>query len=228
MKISVVIPAFNAEATIAEALASVLNQTLPPDEIILVDDGSTDRTAFFASQTGPSIHIARQANCGAPMALNAGIELAAGDHLAFIDADDIWENDKLETQARLLENRSDLDGVGGYMRTFLCPSNDAETNKRYRIPERPEASWLLGALLLRRECFDVCGLFDRTLPVGYSIDWCDRARMAGLVFAMQPSVVLHRRIHPGSLAHRSSRGDRSMVQMARFAIERRRAQRNAS
>jgi glycosyltransferase involved in cell wall biosynthesis len=225
MRISVVIPAFNAEATIADALSSVVNQTLPPHEIILVDDGSTDRTAFLASQLCPAIHIETQANRGAPSALNAGIEIASGDHLAFIDADDIWENDKLETQALLLENRPELDGVGGYMRTFLCPSNDAETNKRYRIPERPEASWLLGALLLRRECFDVCGFFDRSLPVGYSIDWCDRARLVGLVFAMQPSVVLHRRIHPGSLAHRSSRGDRSMVQMARFAIERRRVQR---
>lgn len=224
MKISVVIPAFNAETTIAEALASVLKQTLQPYEIILVDDGSTDRTAYVASQTSPSIHIERQANRGAPAALNAGIRLAAGDHLAFLDADDIWEQDKLEIQACLLENRADLDGVGGLMQRFLCPSNDAETNKRYRVAENPEPSWLLGALLLRRRCFDVCGIFDETLPVGYSIDWCHRARLARLAFAMHPSVVFRRRIHPGSLAHRSPRADRSMLQMARFAIERRRAQ----
>jgi glycosyltransferase involved in cell wall biosynthesis len=225
MRISVVIPAYNAEATVAETLASVLEQTLPPNEIVLVDDGSTDRTAYIASQMSSSLRIERQSSRGAAAALNAGMKLTVGDHLAFVDADDIWERDKLATQAALLEERPDLDGVGGLMRTFLCPSNDADTNKRYRIVDNPEPSWLLGALLLRRRCFEACGSFDENLTVGYSIDWYDRARAVGLVFAMQPSVVFHRRIHPGSLGHRSPRGDRSMVQVARFAIERRRNRR---
>jgi glycosyltransferase involved in cell wall biosynthesis len=222
MKISVIIPAYNAANTIGETLVSVVSQTLPPDEIIVINDGSSDNTASAALAVSPSVHIVSQSNQGAAAALNAGLRLAAGDHLAFIDADDIWSPDKLETQAGVLTRHSNLDGVGGFMSVFLCPSNSAETNKGYRLPDRPEPCWLLGALLLRRHCFDRCGLFAEHLWMGYSIDWYDRARAGGLVFAMQPSVVVHRRIHPNSLSHRSLRSDRSMVEMAWLAIGRRR------
>ena len=222
MQISVIIPAYNAAATIGETLASVVGQTLPPDEIIVIDDGSIDGTARAALAVSASISIVSQSNRGAAAALNAGVKQASGDHLAFVDADDVWSRDKLEKQAGVLAQHSNFDGVGGHMGVFFCPTNGAEINKRYRLPDRPEPCWLLGALLLRRHCFDRCGLFAEHLCVGYSIDWYDRARAEGLVFAMQPSVVFHRRIHPASLSHRSLRSDRSMVEMARLAIGRRR------
>jgi glycosyltransferase involved in cell wall biosynthesis len=222
MTISVIIPAHNAEATLAETLASVVTQTLPPDEIIIVDDGSTDRTAKIAASAHASVRVVCQANRGAAAALNAGLRLAVGDEIAFIDADDLWAKEKLSTQKLVLTERPDLDGVGSYIRTFLCATNDAETNKSYRLPEGPEPCWLLGALLLRRRCFERCPSFEQSLWVGYSIDWFDRALGTGLTFAMVPNVLLHRRIRPGSLSHRSAKGDQSMVELARRAIERRR------
>jgi glycosyltransferase involved in cell wall biosynthesis len=222
MTISVIIAAYNAEGTLAETLASVLSQTLLPDEIIVVDDGSTDHTAKVAAAASNSIRVIGQTNRGPAAALNMGVKLATGDLLSFIDADDLWERDKLAIQTRALAEQIELDGVASHVTNFFCPSNDQETNKRYRLPDGPEPCWLLGAMLLRRHCFQRCDAFAENLWVGYSIDWYDRARAAGLIFGMIPNVLLHRRIRPGSLSHRSQRGDLAMVEMARRAIERRR------
>jgi glycosyltransferase involved in cell wall biosynthesis len=223
MTISVVIAAYNAEDTLAESLASVLGQTLPPDEIIVVDDGSTDRTAQVAAATSNSIRVIRQNNRGAAAATNVGVKSATGDLLGFIDADDLWERDKLAIQTRTLVEKPELDGVGSHVTSFLCPTNDQQTNKRYRLADGPEPCWLLGALLLRRHCFERCAPFPEDLWVGYSIDWFDRACAAGLNFGMIPNALLHRRIHPGSLSHRSQRRDAAFVEMARRLIERRRS-----
>jgi len=220
--ISVIVPAYNSEGTLAEALASVIGQTLLPDEIIVVDDGSNDHTAQVAATVSDSIRVIRQENRGAAAALNMGVRLATGDTLGFVDADDLWARDKVAMQARMLAEQPKLDGVSGRVSTFLCPTNDQETNKRYRLPDGPEPCWLQGAMLLRRRCFERLEPFAEDLSAGFFIDWYDRARAAGLVFGMMPSVVLHRRIRPGSLSHRSYKRDVAMVEMARRAIERRR------
>src|SRR5262249_14360741 len=135
MRISVVTAAYNAEATLAEPLASVLGQTLCPDEIIVVDDGSTDDTQKIAASASGRIRVLHLTNQGAPAAINAGINLATGDYLAFIDADDLWAEDKLAVQMGLLSDRPGLHGAGGYVSTFLCPTNDCQTNMRYRVPD---------------------------------------------------------------------------------------------
>src|SRR5262249_44415321 len=128
MTISVIIGAYNAENTLAETLASVLAQTLPPDEIIVVDDGSTDHTAQVAAAASTAIKVTRHNNRGAAAALNTGIKLATGDVLGFVDADDLWERNKLAIQARVLAEQPELDGTSGHVSIFLCPSNDRETN----------------------------------------------------------------------------------------------------
>jgi glycosyltransferase involved in cell wall biosynthesis len=222
MTTSVIIAAYNAEDTLAETLASVLGQTLPPEEIIVVDDGSIDHTAQVAAGASESIRVIRQENRGAAAALNMGVRLATGDTLGFVDADDLWARDKVAMQTRMLAEQPKLDGVSGHVNMFLCPTNDPETNKRYRLPDGPGPCWLEGAMLLRRHCFERLEPLAENLSAGYFIDWYDRARAAGLVFDMMPSVVLHRRIRPGSLSHRSHKRDIAMVEIARRAIERRR------
>ena len=95
--VSVVIPAYNAQAYIAEAIQSVLDQTVPVDEIIVVDDGSTDATAAIASNF-PQTKVIRQKNAGQGAARNHGIGKAKGDWIAFLDADDLWAPEKIEVQ----------------------------------------------------------------------------------------------------------------------------------
>ena len=100
--ISVIIPAYNAGKYLAEAIESVLTQTIPPMEIIVIDDGSTDNTAQVAQQFSDRIRYLRQENAGPAAARNAGIAAACGKWIAFLDSDDRWFPYKLEQQIRTL------------------------------------------------------------------------------------------------------------------------------
>jgi cellulose synthase/poly-beta-1,6-N-acetylglucosamine synthase-like glycosyltransferase len=102
--VSAIIPAYNAAATIAAAIESVLAQTRLPDEIIVVDDGSKDETAAIAGRFGPAVRLVRQANAGCGQARNTGARESCGDWLAFLDADDLWLPTKLERQIPETEN----------------------------------------------------------------------------------------------------------------------------
>src|ERR1700674_2867038 len=93
--ISVVIPVYNAAAFLAETLASVFAQQYHPLEVVLVDDGSTDRSLAIAEAWVPPLRIRHQANAGPAAARNRGIEMARGEYLAFIDADDRWPQGRL-------------------------------------------------------------------------------------------------------------------------------------
>jgi glycosyltransferase involved in cell wall biosynthesis len=108
MKISAIIPAYNSEGTIARALNSVLAQTRPADEIIVIDDGSTDKTAQAAGAFGGRVRLIQQANAGVSAARNAGIHAASGDWIAFLDADDEWLPEKLRLQTEHLRRHPDL------------------------------------------------------------------------------------------------------------------------
>ena len=110
LRISVVIPCYNAEAYIRQAIQSALEQTLPPLEILVIDDASTDRSVEVAASFGFPIRVIRQAkNKGAAVARNVGIRLAHGDWIAFLDADDLWNPDKLEKQLLAVA------GTGGHV-----------------------------------------------------------------------------------------------------------------
>ena len=102
MKISVVIPAYNAAAWIRRAVNSVLSQTRPADEIIVVDDGSTDGTGDIVRMYDGRVRLLQQANAGAAAARNTGILAATGDWIAFLDADDEWLPQKLQRQTEYL------------------------------------------------------------------------------------------------------------------------------
>lgn len=228
MRVSVVIPAWNAEATIAETLESIARQTLPAGEVILVDDGSTDATVDVARRVRPEIRVFRQRQAGPAAALNRGVRECSGPLLAFLDADDLWVPEKLETQLAILEDDPHADAVIGKVEMFLCPSVNAEAARRYRLPEQPQVARLMGALLVRRAAFDRVGAFAEDLRLGYSIDWFDRAHSTGIRFAVPEDTVFRRRIRPGSLSHRNEGKDRVYLEMVRRALLRRRAPASAS
>ena len=106
--VSAVVPAFNAEKSIARTLDSILSQTRRPDEIIVVDDGSTDNTAAEVKKFGRKVTYLHQENGGPSTARNAGINAAKGEWIAFLDADDEWLPSKLEAQMALLERHPNL------------------------------------------------------------------------------------------------------------------------
>lgn len=111
MKVSVIIPCFNSENYIHESITSVLDQTYPADEVIVVDDGSTDNTAKIAHSFGPPVRVIQKTNEGPSIARNIGIENSKGDFIAFLDSDDLWDANKLEQQIRYMKRRTHAVGV---------------------------------------------------------------------------------------------------------------------
>ena len=101
-EVSVVVPAYNASLTIARTLRGILNQSIPPDEILVVNDGSTDNTHEVALEVGSSrVRVIDQTNRGVSAARNCGVSSARNELIAFCDADDVWETGFLETISRL-------------------------------------------------------------------------------------------------------------------------------
>jgi glycosyltransferase involved in cell wall biosynthesis len=155
VKISVVIPAYNAAGFLPRCLGSVFAQTRRPDEVIVVDDGSTDDTAAVASGLGAKV-IGRR-NGGLSAARNTGIQGATGEWIALLDADDMWVPEKLERQAALVRPETVL--VYSGIRTFddkgvrdELPAMDVATARkvlRYRNPITPSTALVRREMVLR-------------------------------------------------------------------------------
>lgn len=220
-QISVIIPAFNAGRYLAAAVASATAQTLPPAEIIVVDNGSEDNTAAVAH--GLPARYQRKPHDVVATARNLGVELAQGEWLAFLDADDLWLPDKLAAQAQLFDSQPDLDLVFGQVEQFHSP--DVAQHAAYL----PDANRLLdgyvaGTLLVRRDTFLRLGLFETTWEVGDFYEWYARAQDAGAKIAVLPQVVLRRRLHDDNLGlRRQAAARREYVQVMKTILERRRA-----
>ena len=218
---SVVIPAFNAARTLAETLDSVMCQTLPAFEVIVVDDGSRDATVDVARGFS-GVRVISQPNAGPGPAQNAGIAAATGEFCAFIDADDLWTPGAIAAQTAALERNAGADAVVGDMEEFVCPSETPEAAARFR-PRSRQTGWVSGATMLRASAIARVGSFA-ALGGGHWLDWMDRARLAGLIFAESGELVLRRRLHRNSLTmNENARKGRSLLLAARAAIQRRKS-----
>lgn len=135
-RFSVIVPLYNKQAHIAATLASVADQTYAPFEVIVVDDGSTDDSASMVIAAKlPGLRIVAQANAGPALARNRGIAEATGDWIAFLDADDLWLPDHLETLAGLIHAHPIADVVSsGYVRARRADMPDILASRRPRQP----------------------------------------------------------------------------------------------
>lgn len=193
--VSVVINVYNGVPYLGEAIESVLGQTYGNRELIVVDDGSDDGTAELAKGHGDALRYAHQPRGGIGSARNHGVGLAAGDFLAFLDADDRFVPDKLERQMAAFATDPELDMVFGHMSEFFSPELDPAIAARIRPPVQ-DAPWRMTNLMtVKRDSFFRAGQFSTTLKVGVGVDWYARASEAGLRELIVPAVVLERRLH---------------------------------
>ena len=193
--ISVIIPVYNGGKYLAEAIESVLAQTLKPAEIIVVDDGSTDDSKEIARKYLPKVRTISQENKGAGAARNTGIQVAKGSFLAFLDADDLWTGQKSVIQYSFLEEHPETDLVFGKVEQFISPEFPAVYQGNLRKEMEIMPGYASGALLIEREKFLRVGLFNEQLEIGEFIDWFSRAKGLGLTHHAMDDIVLKRRIH---------------------------------
>jgi glycosyltransferase involved in cell wall biosynthesis len=203
--VSVVIPAYNAQRTIVEAVRSVLAQTVESLEVIVVDDGSGDETcARVESIPDPRVRLVRQANGGAASARNTGIQHATGDWVAFLDADDLWVPHKLATQLDALGR--DPAGFaaqsGAYfvdddlrvldVRRCFQSDDDLLTFLRFQNLPAVASTWIV-----RRDVLQQVGAFDPDLAILEDWDLSIRLARHGATINLAEPLTLYRQ-HPGN------------------------------
>ncbi len=166
---SVIVTTYNRPGQTVGAVESVLSQTLTPDEVIVVDDGSTDETTEALRPFGNSIRVLRQEQKGVSAARNAGIRASSGDWLAFLDSDDLWLPRKLEAQAEALKN-TDYKIIYTNEKWIKDGRhrNQGKRHKKYsgRIYEKclPLCIISPSSVMIHRSVFETVGLFEEDLP----------------------------------------------------------------
>lgn len=219
--VSVIIPVFNGEKYLDEAIASVTGQSYRPLEIIIVDDGSTDGSAAIARRHA-FVTYCFQENSGLSAALNRGVDLARGNFLAFLDADDLWNTDKLASQMNCLARDISLDMVFAHVQQFCSP--ELEAGVAMRIPDAIKVipGYCPGTMLIRRLAFYRASRFDCRLQVGQFLAWYMKAIDFGLRGRMLPEIMLKRRWHRANMGivERESRSE--YVRILKASLDRRR------
>lgn len=216
-KVSVIIPSYNCECYIAQTINSVLNQSFKEIEIIVVDDGSSDRTREIVALFGPPVRLIAQANAGRCAARNRGIREASGEYICLLDHDDYWFPDKLALQVAEFQRHPE---VGAVYSPFILWCGD--NNDQFPEPDRfdmtvyPDgidaefSGWiyhlslldidaLTSAIMFRAEVFGRCGVYDESLP--YSEDWDILLRVAReypFIKLCRPATLYRQHIQQGS------------------------------
>jgi glycosyltransferase involved in cell wall biosynthesis len=222
--ITCIVPVFNGERYLGEALDSILVQTYRPLDIVVVDDGSTDGTARVVAAYEGQVRSIFQANTGPAAARNRGLTLARGEFIAFLDADDLWHPAKLARQMARFEARPELDVSVTHLRNFWMPEL-SEEEQRYRDHRIAQAQPAYGcpALLARRALFDAVGAFDTTFLIGEDTEWFARARDRGAMIEVLPDVLVQRRLHQANLTRRrAALSKEAALRLTKTSLDRRR------
>jgi len=227
LTVSVIVPVFNGADYLAEALANIAAQDRPPDEVVVIDDGSTDASAEIA-RSAPGVRVVSQANQGHGGARNAGIAATSGDVIAFLDHDDRWTLDKLRVQVGHLEDHPEIGVVLARQRMLLEAGFERPAWMAKRALDEPEAAPIPSALVARRAVFDGVGGFDPTFRMACDTDWLFRARDAGVSIAWVPDVLVLRRVHRGNMSNATAAGKQEFLRVLHGSVRRKARPRETS
>lgn len=230
--VSVIIPVYNGARFIAETLESILNQTVRPAEVIVIDDGSTDDTALAVEKFGHPVMLIRTSNGGACKARNIAARKATGNWIAPCDGDDLWLPTKLEKQLRLANQAPDIhcvltdyaDITKGVVATR---SHLSYVPRDFWAPERHRDGFVVrepitaklttfqpaiaSTPMVKRDFYLRVGGFDET-PIGAADDTCFHFRCLSIVpFGVVPEVLMLYRRHPDALTANANQQLRNSV-----------------
>lgn len=220
--ISVIIPTYNRQAYLVEAVESVLAQSYSPLELIVIDDGSTDSTDQAMHRYAPTVRYHWQTNQGVSTARNQGIALAQGEYLAFLDSDDLWTPDKLARQMAAFVATPDTDAVFSHIGHFFSPELPDDLRARLWCPEEPLPAYLLTTMLIKRTTFLQVGWLETDLQSAEGVSWIVRAQEAALRMLMLPDCLYLRRIHAANKGAVRAETVRPLARILKGVLERRR------
>lgn len=209
-RVSCIVPVYNGARFLGEGLDSILAQTHRDLEIIVVDDGSTDGSGDVARGFGDPVTVVRQDNAGPAAARNRGVAEATGDFVAFLDADDLWVETKLERQLARFQARPEL-GYSVTLTQNFWEDEVAEERERMtgHARSRPIPGYVTLTLLTPRSWMQRVGGFDTGLAHGDAADWFRRADAAGAVGELLDEVLARRRLHRDNRSRRMAEGSRN-------------------
>lgn len=206
-KVSVIIPAYNRFSFLVEAVESVLSQTFTDFELIIVDDGSVDETRKIQEIYQHRVKYIFQENRGVSSARNKGIMLSNGEYICFLDSDDMWKKDKLETQVNFMDKNKDF---------LVCYTDEIWMRNGVRVNPMKKHKKHSGMIydkclplciispssaMMKREIFDKVGYFDENLPVCEDYDLWLRISKDYPIFFINKKLIIKRGGHPDQLSH---------------------------
>ncbi len=216
--VSVIVVVRNGERALAGALDSIAGQTRQPDQVLVIDGQSTDRTAEIARAR--DVDYVLQPDLGLASARNLGISLCVGDLIVFLDHDDRWLPAKLERQLSTMAAHPNL----AYVTTML---------RRHRADDAHGSFAQLAGdivngatpstLMARRSTFDLVGPFDPSLRIGCDTDWFARARDLALPTEMLDEVLIEKHLHRLNLSTDGATNQREMLEVVRRSLSRKRS-----
>lgn len=217
--VTCVVPVWNGEAFLAQALDSIFAQCCGPLEVIVVDDGSTDASQALVAARPEPIRLIVQRNAGPIVARNRAIAMAAGALIAFLDHDDLWLPDKLARQLAVFAEQPDLAACTGMVREFRDDAAGARIESADIVTGN-----IPSAIMLSRQVIERIGPLDESLDHGDMPDWILRARHAGLRLVALPDVVTLRRRHTSNRSQLLNAGvRRDFLRVLKADLDRRRA-----
>lgn len=221
--LSVIVPAFNGEQFIREAIENIIAQDYPSLEIIVVDDGSEDNTAEIIKQLPYEVRYLYQPNGGPAGARNTGIREAKGEYIAFLDVDDLWPVNNLYTLVEEISRNDEAEAVLGHGQ--IANYNPSTDTYEYSGSPAGEFPYYVGAALYRRSVFSKVGLFDPTLRYGEDTDWFMRARELGIVVRKLEEITLVVRRHGNNMTLNRDPRELNQLRVLKKSVDRLRARR---
>jgi len=188
--VSCILPTWNGERYLIEALDSVFAQTYRPIEVLVVDDGSTDGTRLVVERDSRPIRLISQPNSGPQVARNVGIAHAKGDFFAFLDHDDLWVPQKLAWQVAALSGQAKAGACVGHVQEFETDQTGVQRDRG-----GPVIGYVSSTMMLSRAALELVGPLSPQLGHADTADWFLRARYWGIAEVVLPQVLLRRRRH---------------------------------
>lgn len=214
--ITAIVPVYNGEKYLKEALDSIYAQTYPDIEVIVVDDGSTDGSAAVA-RSYPNLIYLYQENKGNALARMKGVEHATGKYIAFLDQDDTWVANKIELQMEAFAQGAEV--VIGKSHYFIEGNNPPPPGLKESILKEDRTSYLPGIFMAKKEILKKIP-FSPSYSHGSDTDWFFRLKEAHIPVTILPDVLLNVRLHAENLSHHTTKLYGDLLKVIKNSMDR--------